>query len=501
MVTYSQLANMDTSKLTSAAETAGTLSGTLTDRAVEVVSAADIPGGMWDGIDASAASSLLAAQPAPLFDASDAFRQGRAALEDLVTGIQAAKERLTDAQDLVGGTGITIGPDGSVTTPVVDDQATAADNERIAQQILQVIAEALKLAGEADDTAVAAIQAVGMDVSESAIPDGEDDSPQEVKDWWDSLSPTEQQAFIAQHSDVIGNLDGIPAEARHQANLNNLQAEIDSGNGEDGAQQLMDRIKDSWGGPESDRIYLLGFDPAGDDDARVIAALGNPDTADNTAVFVPGTGNDLSKIGGNLDNMNTLQDATGGNTSTIVWLGYDAPDHIPAAVLDGYAKDGAPALREFTRGLDATNSPTGQTTVIGHSYGSTVVGTADALGGQGTDDGLVAKDIIAVGSPGMGYESSDRQGFFDSPRVDNTSDMHMDSDHIWAGAASDDIVTYTEAHGNSPHDWSFGGERFATDGASGHSEYFEPGSASLRNQAHIINGDYDEVEHVGRRPG
>ncbi|ADD40820.1 protein of unknown function DUF1023 [Stackebrandtia nassauensis DSM 44728] len=501
MVSYSQLLNMDTAKLTGAAEAAGGLSSTLSTRAGEVQSAADIPGGMWTGIDSSAASSLIGAQPSPLYDASDAFRRGRAALEDLVTGVEAAKDRLGDAQDLVGGTGITIGGDGTVTTPVVDNPTTAANNDRIAQQARQIIDAALKMAEEADQTATAAVQAVGMDVSESAIPDGKGDTPQEVKEWWDSLSDTEKQAFIAQHPEQIGNLDGIPAEARHQANMNHLASEIASGDAENGSQQLLDRIQNSWKGPESDRIYLLGFDPNGDSDAKVIAAIGNPDTADRTAVFVPGTGNDISKMGGNLDSMNRLQDATGGNTSAIVWLGYDAPDHIPAAVLDGYAKDGAPDLREFTRGLDATNSPTGTTTVIGHSYGSTVVGTADALGKQGSNDGLVARDIIAVGSPGMGYESPDRQGFIDSPRVDNTSDMHMDSDHIWAGAASNDVVTYTEVHGNAPHDWSFGGERFTTDGSSGHSEYFEQGGASLRNMAHIVNGEYDEVDHVGRRPG
>ena len=33
-----------------------------------------------------------------------------------------------------------------------------------------------------------------------------------------------------------------------------------------------------------------------------------------------------------------------GDTVAIAWLGYDAPDHIPAAVLPGYALDGAPAM-------------------------------------------------------------------------------------------------------------------------------------------------------------
>ncbi|MGH8793587.1 MAG: hypothetical protein ACRDXX_13215 [Stackebrandtia sp.] len=153
---------MDTSKLSGAAEAAGGLSSTLTGRAGEVQSAAQIPGGMWTGLDASAASGLLQVQPPPLYDASDAFKRGRAALEDLVVDLTAAKSKLTDAQDLVAGTGITIGPDGTVTTPVVDSAAAADRNAQIAQQARQVIDEALRQAGQADQTAVSAIQGAGM---------------------------------------------------------------------------------------------------------------------------------------------------------------------------------------------------------------------------------------------------------------------------------------------------------------------------------------------------
>ncbi|ADD40352.1 hypothetical protein [Stackebrandtia nassauensis] len=162
MVTYSQLVNMDTSKLSGAAEAAGGLSSTLSTRAGEVQTSAQIPGGMWAGVDASAASGLLETQPSPLFDASDVFRSSRAALEDLVVDLEAAKTKLTDAQDLVAGTGITIGPDGTVTTPVVES-ATAADrNAQLAQQARELIDEALKLADHADQTAVSTLTTAGL---------------------------------------------------------------------------------------------------------------------------------------------------------------------------------------------------------------------------------------------------------------------------------------------------------------------------------------------------
>jgi hypothetical protein len=328
--------------------------------------------------------------------------------------------------------------------------------------------------------------------------------------WWSGLSTQEQANYLGTYGPGIGGMDGLPADVRHEANMATLRADAANGHDQGNAQALLERIEGSQNGPSTERIYLLGYQPPGADgnpDAKVIAALGNPDVADNVAVYVPGTGTDLSNIGGSIDRVDALRAEAemipgSGDTSTIVWLGYDAPDTIPAAIQSHHATDGAPALVGFTEGLRASHQgPPAHNTVIGHSYGATVVGTADASGGQGTDDGLEADDVIVFGSPGMGYESPDRQGWFDSPLVDDVSDMHIADNHFWAGAASDDVVSYTEVHGNSPVDWSFGGQRITTAGASGHSEYWDPGTEALRNQAYIMTGHYDQVAFVDRRFG
>ncbi|WP_024891338.1 alpha/beta hydrolase [Luteimonas huabeiensis] len=324
--------------------------------------------------------------------------------------------------------------------------------------------------------------------------------------WWNGLSADQQQAYLQAQPAAIGALDGLPAEVRHEANLAVLREDAAGGHDRDSARALLERIENSHNGPETERIHLLGYTPPGpgnSPDARVVASIGNPDTADNVAVYVPGTGTDLSNIGGSIDRMDDLRAQAelvpnSGTTSTIVWLGYDAPDNLLQATQGGYARDGAPDLRDFTEGLaEARQHPDGRTTVIGHSYGSTVVGTADAMAGRG----LAADDIVAMGSPGMGYEAPERQGWFDGPMVDNVGDMHIDAEHFWAGAAANDPVTYTEVHGNSPVDWSFGGQRIGTDGASGHSEYWDPGTEALRNQAYIVTGRYDQVDTVRRRFG
>ena len=336
-------------------------------------------------------------------------------------------------------------------------------------------------------------------------------SAQENADWWRGVPQAEKDYYLAAQPSQIGGMDGLPAEVRHEANMATLRQDAANGHDRGAAQRLLDRIEGTQNGPASDRILLLGYEPPGADgnpDAKVIAALGNPDTADNVGILVPGTGSNLGNVGGDIDRMAALQAQAetipgSGDTSTIVWLGYDAPDHIPAAAQSHHATDGAPALRDFTFGLRASHQgPEARTTMIGHSYGTTVVGTADAMAGPG----LAVNDIVAMGSPGMGYEDESRRpgwGPFrvDGPNVDDVSDMHIDGNHFWAGAASNDPVTYLEVHGNSPVDWSFGGQRIATDGASGHSEYWDTGTEALRNQAYILTGNYDQVGFEGRRVG
>lgn len=343
-----------------------------------------------------------------------------------------------------------------------------------------------------------------------AGPPPEGSGAEENAQWWNGLSAQEQANYLSSYGPQIGALDGVPAEVRHEANMATLRQDAAHGHDRGNAQALLERIEGSQNLPPNERIYLLGYTPPGPNgapDALVVAAIGNPDTAEHTAIYVPGTGTDLGSMNGALDRVDDLRAAAtavpgSGDVSTIVWLGYDAPDTLPAAALVGYAVDAAPDLRSFTEGLRASHQgPESHVTVIGHSYGATVVGTADALGGQGTDDGLEADDIIALGSPGMGIESPDRRGWFDGAYVDDVSDMHIDADHFWAGAASDDIVGYLGIHGNSPVDWSFGGQRISTDGASGHSEYWDTDTEALRNQAYIVTGNYDQVETVGRRFG
>ncbi|MEN5061242.1 alpha/beta hydrolase [Luteimonas sp. TWI1416] len=311
-------------------------------------------------------------------------------------------------------------------------------------------------------------------------------------DWWHGLAPQEQQAYQTYQSASLGALDGLPAEVRHAANLDVLRADAINGTDRQNAQALLDRIEGSWHDPDAADIYLLGYTPPGagnSPDARVVASLGNPDTADNVGIYVPGTGSDLSNIGGSLDRVDDLRAEAdmvpgAGENATIVWLGYDAPDTVWSARRDDFAADGAQDLRSFTEGLrTSSQSPGARVTIIGHSYGSTVIGHADALG----TGGLAVDDVVVMGSPGLG--------------VGSVEDLHVDDAHFWSGMANNDEIRFTPRwiHGPNPVNAGYGGQRIDTGDASGHSQYWNPGGESLRNQAYIMTGNPGMVSTVAPR--
>src|SRR5207302_3577725 len=133
----------------------------------------------------------------------------------------------------------------------------------------------------------------------------------------------------------------------------------------------------------------------------------------------------------------------GAPTSVIWWDDYDAPAKaVPDAASSQPAIDGAPKLDHFEEGLHATHNPTDSphNTVIGHSYGSTLVGNAAKANGI-----PYAGDVIAIGSPGMD--------------VNRASDLHVGSGpppspgypHVWAARTTNDIIQWAQdSHGTSP---------------------------------------------------
>ncbi|MFI1400156.1 alpha/beta hydrolase [Streptomyces sp. NPDC020681] len=385
-------------------------------------------------------------------------------------------------------------------------------------------------------------KAAGKYADENRIP--KDKSPADNAKWWNSLSRQERDEYATLYPASIGRLDGLPSDVRDDANrmvlaetraqnrldLNKLGPEPQkyiqnpSGNypaaivnpewrkwSDGGGPRLqaqikgMDAIQKRFDAPPSEGLpeaYLLSFDEKGT--GRAIIANGNPDTATNTAVYVPGTTSKLESIGGDINRMTEMwreanAQAPGETTSTITWLGYDAPQSIvPEAMEKDWAYNGSPKLNNFMDGLETAQggADKSHTTIIGHSYGSTVVGDASNKGD------LSADDIVVAGSPGM--------------MVGEAKDLDVPKGHVWSEAAGDDLVPaggklaglggykWGVQYWNGipydagyiqvvPSDETFGAHRMDVD-TSGHSDYWNRGSQSLKNQAAVVVGDYHRVE-------
>ena len=386
-----------------------------------------------------------------------------------------------------------------------------------------------------------------------------DSTPADVNLWWRSLSDQQRQSYIQNEPQRIGGMDGVPAADRDKANrisMDKQKAELarqeddaakklkviednpstipeQQAQALDNAQHELDAIRNKRRQLEDtekklqslgDKGYLLGIDASGD--GKAIIAVGNPDKAKHTAVWVPGLGTDLGSTGGNVDRVKNLQQAADGLTPDqpddvcgIMWLGYDAPEVDTSVLKDDRSKDGGQKLDRFVDGLRATHEAGPyHVTAVGHSYGSTVVAEA-ALNG----DGLAVDDIVVAGSPGM---HTDKAG---NLKINGCEDGH----HVWAGSAKDDPVS--DFRGHSKHKWlgiaggvlagplgwlgakgvdravennhgpapqgkDFGGNQYKVD-TEGHSDYWKPNSESVTNQARVIVGKYSDVglEH-GEKP-
>ncbi|MFD8439796.1 alpha/beta hydrolase [Streptomyces microflavus] len=370
-----------------------------------------------------------------------------------------------------------------------------------------------------------------------------DASPAERKAWWAGLTDEQREEYLAVYPDQIGNLDGIPALVRDAANRDNLQllmGKLAGRDDEDAVTKLaalreIDRQLGAVQKPGDPPMYLLGIGDQGN--GRAIVSYGNPDTSKNVAAYVPGLNTSLDEEFAKGDLKRARDTAAAAreidhSTAAIVWLGYDAPqspDGLSSLAVAGTerAETGGHAFRGFMSGLEVSNDHDDpHMTAIGHSYGSRTVGAATQQGGgiPGVDD------IVLVGSPGIG--------------VDRAEDLGVGGDHVFVGAADNDVVTHLPSKGqgvlaaagralgpagslavdavhsgdddlwfgSDPASEGFGARRFAVDpgppliglgsvSLDAHSQYFDPemDSASADSIAMVVAGRGHQVKQEGAR--
>lgn len=373
----------------------------------------------------------------------------------------AAGESLVDGKPLAGGTASGV-PNPGMVTP--SGLVAPNPNTGKAQDIADRVAQAVRTAADADwrytrilrslkaheglgvpaatwtDAAAdaAAVRQAARSYLKDAIP--HDASPAERKEWWSGLTDEQREEYLAVYPDQIGNLDGIPALVRDAANRDSLQllmGKLEGRDDDESATKLAAlreidrqlRVVPKAGEPP---MYLLGIGDQGN--GRAIVSYGNPDTARNVAAYVPGLNTSLDEefAEGDLKrarDLSIVANRHGAPAAAITWLGYDAPQSPDglatlSVAAGARAENGGRAFGEFMSGIEAANEHEDpHLTAIGHSYGSRTVGAATQQPGgiPGVDE------IVFVGSPGVG--------------VDSAGDLGVGRDHVYVGAAANDVVT------------------------------------------------------------
>ncbi|MCO8275748.1 alpha/beta hydrolase family protein [Actinoplanes sp. TRM 88003] len=341
-------------------------------------------------------------------------------------------------------------------------------------------------------------------------------SPAEVHRWWSGLATEERNWLLATEAAWLAGLDGLPAADRDIANrlrLDDLRAELDRAIAgatgrdrdrlravRDGLAALSDRLADETG----PRAYLLRLDIG--EEGQAVVALGDPDRATNVLTHVPGMTADLASFGGELARAERVAGRAAelspqASTSAVLWLGYDAPDFVDEAASARRAEAAGPVLRHFQEGLRAAHEgPPARQVVLGHSYGSLVVGQAAAAGG------FAADGVVFVGSPGVGSDSA--------------RELRMPTGEVWSTTSRSDVIQYAAVapggfvrdlavaaavpvtgpwlafgrpehdlwFGPNPSDPEFGARVFASAPGSGHAGYWDRGTPSLDTMAAITLG-------------
>lgn len=506
------------------------------------------PGGtVWTGAGADAAGErtfrdLVTVRGAAdhLYSAAELARRGADRLDYLK---RAAVTAIEDAE----AAGFTVGEDLSLTDTRSFPVGPALDTrQRQAEALAGEIHSHAAALGLADHEVAAGIGAALAPLSEVQFAEapqsgggfapqdfkqspGDEpatDDPNHFRDEWSALSDREKQERF-DHDHAIGNHGGMPFTERdiyNRRHLDELQQQNDAeiarlraehpdwadgrnlppwrhpsdaalewkakwdaaNHTHDGYNAVENSLNSSDGLPR----YLSFIDDKG----HAAVSIGNPDTAKRTATFVPGTGQDLAAFAGSsrksLDMYQAALKAdrtlTAKDVAVTTWMGYDRPMDLLEAASPGRAVNGGAALDAYLDGMHASHvGPAAIDTVIGHSYGSTLVGGA-ATGGHH----LAADNVIAVGSPGM--------------LSTYASELALDPGaHVYAMTARNDVIGLVTdmTLGADPRGISYGATTLFADpgpalpysagllpSVAAHSSYWSDGNPALANMGAVIAG-------------
>ncbi|AFM17828.1 Alpha/beta hydrolase of unknown function (DUF1023) [Mycolicibacterium chubuense NBB4] len=387
--------------------------------------------------------------------------------------IRTARAEVLDAVEQARREGFAVADDGSVAVAgnaepllvlLAGGRAAVADDVRTvrASALGARIGDALDRLGAADADAAADISAawaVERSPSPAAtVPAGAVPTPAvDVVGGWPTMSqddiaaqiaamtPGQRDRLIAEFPRQVGNTDGMPWDMRVAANRLNIAAAILAEPGRDAAsaertvfyRSLLGEIDDPAGSGGRVRRQILAFDPAR---ASLIELNGDLAVARSVAVLVPGVNTTIDDSAADTTTARRFVSATHGQVAMITYLGGPFPQvHNPAAVLldaadPRYALQMAPRLVAFSEDVDRTVAPGVPVTVIGHSYGGSIVGTAE-------EQGLTSDRTLFLAAAGAGVG------------VDDAGDWHNRNPDVlrFSMTAPGDFIELVQGIPGGPH--------------------------------------------------
>jgi Alpha/beta hydrolase len=484
----------------------------------------------WSGATADAARDNARGIAAAGDDAARrlviAAVAGRDGADQIAAALTAVRMRVSEARsggfDVAddGTVSIRAGPPALLVALSGGDPVVARDMLKMrADELSGPITDALDQLGAADDDAAddiseafapspipraaATVPAGAWPVQASDIVAGWQAMSQDrIGDQIAAMSAEQRQRLITEFPQQVGNTDGVPWDMRVAANRVNIaQAIIDT---EDPGRttvyrDLLGEIDDpARSGQRVDR-QILAFDPAR---ASLVELNGNLSTAKSVAVLVPGLNTTIEGSAANTATARRFVSATRGDVATITYLGGRFPQgrNVASAFVDAanprYALEMAPRLVAFSEDVDRTVDDTGRpipVTYIGHSYGGSIVGTAEALG-------LTADRTLYVAAAGAGVG------------VDDPSDWHNRNPDVlrFSMTAPGDFIEAVQGVPGGPHggdpDEMPGVIRLTTGhyddgrlmaGPQAHSDILNWPSDAWRNILAVITGDSETLHQSG----
>ncbi|MFD3429201.1 alpha/beta hydrolase [Nocardia fluminea] len=353
--------------------------------------------------------------------------------EDAYQGLKHAKTYVLEQKNLAVGQGFAVAPDGRVTHADPEKEGAAGVFQLNLLSGLDELERLDNLFGARLRESMGDLAAMRDGQPDITLTDGSMRDPDAVAIQLASMSPDERATFLAGLSpearrqlviaapEKLGNLNGVPFVMRIEANeinvRNALTAEKAKPTRDESRITQLEAMLAPIPNPEGagttaaatgdratpqlgmvDRKFVM-FSTEGN--GRMIEMVGEMKPgAPGVGVYVPGTSTNLNGSGSNHVAAWNLADQTG--SPIFLYMEGDFPQSL-TSLSDGapspkFAADMAPKLVDFGREVDrevAARAPGTPVSYVGHSYGGSVVGSAEQLG-------LRADRVLHASSAGTG---------------------------------------------------------------------------------------------------